>query len=195
VLEVGGGHGQLTSALLAAGHRVCVHGSHGSCHDRLRKRGVTVDFVTSSLWQLPFAEHSFDLVVAIRLLAHVEDCPSLLAELARVSRGLVLLDFPVRGAAHRMAPWLFRAKRAVEGNTRPYFDYPVSEVEQALDGVGLRVLGVHRQLAFPMALHRALKRPGLSRRLESAADRIGLTGAVGSPVLILAGHSDPKPSH
>ena len=72
VLEVGGGHGQLTDPLLAAGHRVVVHGSRAVCHRRLGPRADRVGRVASDLWRLPFGDRCFDLVAGIRLLAHVE---------------------------------------------------------------------------------------------------------------------------
>jgi len=189
VLEVGGGHGQLTGALLGAGHRIVVHGSRSVCHERLRAQRTPVQHVTSPLWQLPFRERAFDLVAAVRLLAHVEDWSVVFAELARVSRRFLLVDFPARGAVHRLAPGLFAAKRRLEGNTRPYFDYALGEIEQAARSVGMDVLGVRRQFAFPMVLHRTLRRPAVSRALERAASVAGVTRVAGSPVLVLAGRS------
>ncbi len=186
LLEVGGGHGQLTGSLRAAGHRVVVHGSRPVCHARLRRPGDGIPRVASDLWRLPFGAGAFDGVIAIRLLAHVEDWRALLAELARVAGRFVLVDFPVRGAVHRLAPALFGVKRRVEGNTRPYFDYRPAEVEAVFTGLGMRVAGVARQFALPMALHRALKRPGVSRSLEGMAERAGSTRRIGSPILMLA---------
>jgi len=191
VLEVGGGHGQLTGPLLRAGHRVVVHGSRMECHERLRAQHAPVQHVTSPLWDLPFRDRAFDLVAAIRLLAHVEDGSGMLAELARVSRRFLLIDFPERGAVHRLAPRLFAAKRRLEGSTRPYFDYELGEIEPLLRAVGMDVLGVRRQFAFPMVLHRTLRSPVLSRVLERAASVVGATRAAGSPVLVLAGRSEP----
>jgi SAM-dependent methyltransferase len=186
VLDVGGGHAQLTGALLAASYRVVVHGSAQSCHARLRTQGADVLHVTSRLWDLPFPDGSFDLAVAIRLLAHVERWRELLGELARVSRGLVLVDFPARSALHRLAPALFTAKRRLERNTRPYFDYTRSEVEGRFAELGLHAHGLQREFGLPMVLHRTLRRPRVSRALEAAAAASGWTAAYGSPVLMLA---------
>jgi SAM-dependent methyltransferase len=189
VLEVGGGHGQLTGALVAAGHRVVVHGSRGACHRGPGGR-ERVDRVISDLWQLPFGPRSFDLVVGVRLLAHVQAWRELLAEMGRVAARLVLIDFPARGALHRLAPRLFGAKRWVEANTRPYFGYDVGEVEQAFGAAGFRALGVARQFGLPMALHRLAGRPGLSRRLERGAAALGFTRRAGSPILLLAARDE-----
>jgi SAM-dependent methyltransferase len=191
VLEVGGGHGQLTARWLAEGHEVVVHGSRAVCHGRLRAGAARVAHVTSDPWALPFADRRFDLVVALRLLAHVEAWRELLAELCRVANGLVLVDFPARGAVHRLAPALFGAKRKVEGNTRPYFAYAPAEVAEALARSGFEVAGAARQFAWPMALHRLLRAPGVSRRMEALAARIGSTARWGSPILCLARRAEP----
>jgi ubiquinone/menaquinone biosynthesis C-methylase UbiE len=186
VLEVGGGHAQLTGPLLAAGHRVVVQGSRVVCHRRLDRHAGRIGRVASDLWRLPFDDRCFDLVLGIRLLAHVEAWRELLAEMARVSRRLVMVDFPVQGALHRLAPALFGAKRHLEGNTRPYFDYSLREIEDAFCSLGLRRAGMARQYALPMALHRFARSPALSRSLEACAAVVGFTERVGSPILLLA---------
>jgi SAM-dependent methyltransferase len=185
VLDVGGGHGQLVAPLLSAGHRVVVHGSRPACHRRLAPRAGLAR-VSANLWALPFRDRSFDLVTGIRLLAHVVEWRELLAEMSRVSRRLVLVDFPVRGALHRLAPSLFGAKQKLEGNTRPYFDYAPGEVEAALGAAGLAPAGLAREFALPMVLHRGVRSPALSRGLESLASGLGLTRRIGSPILLLA---------
>ena len=181
VLEVGGGHGQLTDGFAAAGHRVTVHGSALVCH----RRGRLGERIVSTLESLPFTDRSFDLVVAVRLLPHVVGWRELLVEMARVSRRFVLVDFPVRGAAHRLAPFLFRWKRKLEGNTRPYFDYVPAEVSNALRESGYRRVTLRRQFFWPMVLHRKMNRPTVSRSLEGIARSIGLTRRAGSPCLML----------
>ncbi len=184
VLDVGGGHGQLTRALAGAGHRVVVHGSRAACH--ARRAGGAAPRVTADPWLLPFREQSFDVVVSVRLLAHVEAWRELLSEMARVARRGVAVDFPVRGALHRLAPALFATKKRLEGNTRPYFDYAPGEVADALAGAGLSQMRVVRQFAWPMVLHRRLGAPRLSRALEGLARGLGVTPRTGSPALMLA---------
>ncbi len=191
VLDVGGGHGQLVGPLLAAGHFVVVHGSRPSCHRRIRPRAKLAR-LSAGLWELPFRDGSFDLVAGVRLLAHVTRWRELLAEMARVSRGLVLVDFPLRGALHRLAPTLFRAKRKLEANTRPYFSYDLAEIQAALGEAGLSPAGVAREFTLPMVLHRGMGSLALSRALEGVAAGLGLTGRIGSPILFLA-RREPGP--
>ncbi len=133
-------------------------------------------------------------MAGIRLLAHVEAWRELLVEMARVSRGLVLIDFPARGALNRLAPALFGAKLRLEGNTRPYFDYKLPEIEEAFQAAGFRAAGIAREFALPMVLHRVARAPALSRRLEGWAASAGLTKRMGSPVLFL-GERIPGPAN
>ena len=186
VLDVGGGHGQLTRPLLDAGHRVVVHGSRPVCHDRLSGLGTSIARITSDLWHLPFSDDAFDLVVGIRLLAHVDEWRLLLGEMTRVSRRFVLVDFPARGPHHALVTALFGAKRKLEGNTRPYFDYLPSEIEEVFESRGMRISGATRQFGWPMALHRGLRSARFSALLESVSRALGITDRFGSPVLMLA---------
>lgn len=186
ILDVGGGHAQLTRPLLDAGHRLVVQGSAVGCHERLSCERSRLDCVTSDLWRLPFRDRCFDLVIGIRLLAHVDDWRGLLSEMARVSSRLVLVDAPLKTPLHRLAPSLFDRKRAIEGNTRPYFDYLPEDVMDALRACGLHIAGQVRQYALPMVLHRKLASASLSRNFEAALSAVGVTPWLGSPGLFLA---------
>jgi glycosyltransferase involved in cell wall biosynthesis len=192
VLDVGGGHAQLTPVLLDLGFDVWVQGSAPACSERLgaliarpEHRG-RVHFVTSSLWALPFPDASFDLVLGIRLLAHVERWQELLREMARVCRHRLLLDYPPTMSVNAFERWMFRFKRQFEGNTRPFFCYPNGTLAEALHGLGFARLSRRKQFFLPMVVHRALARQGLSRALESASRSLGLTRLFGAPVLLLA---------
>ena len=54
--------------------------------------------------RLPFADGSFDLVYSTEVIEHVLDPELMLAEMRRVSRGLVLLTTPVSRTAHDHKP-------------------------------------------------------------------------------------------
>lgn len=194
VLELGGGHGQLAPALLAAGHEVWVQGSAARCATRLRpllaERPDRLRFVVSSLWALPFADRTFDVVLAVRLLAHVERWPELLQEMARLSRRTVIVDFPARFSANLLEPVLFALKRRLEGNTRPFFCYHAHELHAPLAGAGFGRFRVARQFVLPMVLHRKLQAPGLSATLEGGCRRLGLTALLGTPCLLAAERVD-----
>jgi 2-polyprenyl-3-methyl-5-hydroxy-6-metoxy-1,4-benzoquinol methylase len=188
VLDVGGGHAQLAVPLVAAGFRVTVAGSSEGCRarlDRLLPHGA-FDFRAADLLALPFPDRSFDAVLAFRLLPHVESWRELLAELCRVARQAVIVDYPDRRSWNLFAGALFGAKRRVEGNTRPYRCFTRREVIATLacSGFGRPVLSP--QFFLPMVVHRALGRAGLSRALERVSGALGLTRAFGSPIVLRA---------
>jgi 2-polyprenyl-3-methyl-5-hydroxy-6-metoxy-1,4-benzoquinol methylase len=186
VLDVGGGHAQLTEPLLAAGHDVTVYGSGASCGDRLRAwtESGRVLFRHGDLLRAPWPDHAFDVVVAYRLLAHVRRWRELLAELARLARQAVLVDYPSRRSVNAAAGRFFPLKKGVEGDTRPFAVFHDAEIVEALAAGGLRPAGRRPEFFFPMALHRAVGSASLARALEAAAAGMGLTRALGSPVIL-----------
>jgi SAM-dependent methyltransferase len=185
ILEVGGGHAQLTGSFAAAGHAVTVQGSEPSCAARVRRLFPQVPFVESPLERLDFEDRSFDVVVTIRTMAHVENPASFLAECARVARRAILIDYPSTRSVNFFVDFLFDWKRSVEKDTRLYRTFADAEVGSLLASHGLRRAGVVRQYFWPMVLHRAHKSPSAGRALESGASALGLTRLFGSPVLAL----------
>ncbi|HEX5436711.1 MAG TPA: class I SAM-dependent methyltransferase [Gemmatimonadaceae bacterium] len=189
VLDVGGGHAQLTGALQRAGHRVVVHGSTEACFQWIQPLAAAapqqVTPCVARLLALPFATGAFDLVCGIRLLAHVSEWRALLAEMARVSRRFLLLDFPLDGGMQRLSGPGFRLKRTVEKNTRPFFLYRRTDVVSCLATVDVQPVLSFGELVLPLALHRALHLPRLSLLAERALAGMGLGDRIGSPVLLL----------
>lgn len=193
VLEVGGGHAQLTPDLLERGYDVCVHGSDPSCRRQIEplmeRFPERLDFVTSSLWSLPFADRSFDLVMAIRVLPHVERWEALLAEMTRVSRRYVLVDYTSLFSVNLLGRAFFQIKRTVEGNTRPYFCHTARQLGSRLRRLGLDRISVYREFLLPVGLHRMVGRASLSAAIERACRLVGLTRLFGSPALLVAERS------
>ena len=188
VLDVGGGHAQAAVPLVADGHRVTVTGSDGTCRDRLDRLLPAGGFAfeRGALHPLPFPDRGFDVVIALRLLTHVTPWEALLAELCRVSRAAVIVDYPPRGGLHRFAGPLFAWKRAVEKDTRPYRRFGAGEIRAALRRAGWERADERRELLLPLAFHRLLRSTRVSRPLEAAGRRLGLTRRWGAPVLLLA---------
>jgi SAM-dependent methyltransferase len=196
VLDVGGGHAQAAVPLVADGHHVTVTGSAESCRrrlDRLLPPGGFA-FERCALDALPFADRSFEVVMALRLLTHVPAWEALMAELCRVARSAVVVDFPPRSGVHRFAGTLFRWKVVVEKDTRPYRRFARGEVATALARFGWEPAAERRELLLPLALHRLLRRPAVSRPLEGLAARLGLTRRWGSPLLLRAEPRSRRPT-
>jgi ubiquinone/menaquinone biosynthesis C-methylase UbiE len=188
VLEVGGGHGQLVPLFLRLGCRLTMHGSDASTHQRVRAAfpDAVIRFASGSVLDLPYADRSFDVVVAVRLVSHVNAWARLIDELCRVARASVLIDYPTWRSLNVLTPLLFRLKKAIEGNTRTYASFSDARIAAAFQRSGFRVASVQRQFFLPMFVHRAL---GGARWLQSAErnfGRTGLTKLLGSPVVVRA---------
>jgi 2-polyprenyl-3-methyl-5-hydroxy-6-metoxy-1,4-benzoquinol methylase len=189
VLDVGGGHGQLARPLLDAGHEVTVYASSrdavGGEVSALAQAG-RLALACGDLLHAPWPDRAFDAVLCFRLLPHARDWRALAAELARLAASAVVVDYPTRRSVNAISGALFGLKRRVEGDTRPFAVFRDAEVAAAFTEQGLRVTARRPQFFFPMALHRALRSVALARALEGAAWPLGLTRALGSPVILRA---------
>lgn len=185
LLDVGGGHGQLAGPLARAGWRVTVHGSDAACARRIEPliAAGAVQFVAGDILALPFPDRSFDVVVSVRLLPHCDRWPALVAELCRVARQAVIVDYPTSESLNRVAPALFGAKKRLEKNTRTFTLFTHREVQAAFTASGYAAAGRIGQFFLPMVLHRALRCRSCSSALEALARAAGLTRRWGSPVV------------
>jgi 2-polyprenyl-3-methyl-5-hydroxy-6-metoxy-1,4-benzoquinol methylase len=188
VLDVGGGHAQLTDALLGAGYEVLVAGSNQSCAARLApwRENRLLRFEVVNLQTLPYADQAFDAVLCFRLLPHSVAWTRLVSELCRVARRAVVVDYPSARSVNIIAGQLFRLKHRIEGNTRPYAVFQPAEVRAEFAVRGFEVRQEQPQFLLPMVLHRWLGRAGLARALELPGRLIGLRRILGSPVIIRA---------
>jgi 2-polyprenyl-3-methyl-5-hydroxy-6-metoxy-1,4-benzoquinol methylase len=185
VLDVGGGHGQVIGPLVDAGYEVTVYGSSPVCEERVRPwtGNGRARFRSGDLLKTPFADLSFDIVLAYRLLPHVARWTALIAELSRLARRAVLVDYPTSRSANAVAEALFALKKRVEGNTRPFAVFKDEQVIGAFAAAGLRPTARRPEFFVPMALHRALRSAPLSQAMERVSSALGLTQTFGSPVL------------
>jgi 2-polyprenyl-3-methyl-5-hydroxy-6-metoxy-1,4-benzoquinol methylase len=186
VLDVGGGHNQLAGPLARRGHPVTVVGSDESCRRRLEPdiSGGRVSFVTGNLVALPFPDRSFDVAISIRLVPHCERWRTLVQELCRVARLAVVIDYPTNQSVNALSASMFGLKKSLEGNTRPYTLFTHAEIRDAFAAVGFVPARRRPQFFLPMVLHRILKSRAVSAGLERTSDALGLTGRLGSPVLV-----------
>jgi ubiquinone/menaquinone biosynthesis C-methylase UbiE len=95
-----------------------------------RARGRGLDVREASVTAIPFARESFDVVCALKVLAHVPQIGQALAEMARVTRwgGVVIAEFynplSVRGIVKRIAPPRAISHRTRESAVYTRFDAP-----------------------------------------------------------------------
>ena len=186
VLEVGGGHAQLAGPLIEKGFQVTVTGSEEVCRARLDRSlpPGSFDFRVCDAARLPFPDRSFDVVLAVRLLTHLDRWREALAEMCRVAARAVIVDYPDTRSFNRFYGALFAWKKAVEGNTRTFRCFSPREVIAECARHGFGRPAVRRQFFVPMVVHRAIDHAGISRGLEWASGLPGLTRAFGSPVIL-----------
>ena len=185
-LDVGGGHGQLVGPLTRLGWRVTVHGTDPVCEKNLRELHGQQDceFLLGRLFDLPVPDRSFDVVVAVRLLAHVPDWQRLVGELCRVARHAVVVDYPSKSGVNALTPLLFGVKKSYERNTRTYLSFTHEELRKEFARHGFDSRRVVRQFFLPMVAHRAAKGSAPLRWLEGLFRATGLTALAGSPVIL-----------
>lgn len=194
VLDVGGGHGQLAHPLSREGFDVTVLGSDESCRNRVA--GIVASgrcrFLVGNVVDLPFAHNEFDHVIAFRLLPHCGLWPELIGEMCRVAGRSVVVDYPTTRSLNAAAPALFGAKKRIEGNTRNWRMFSDAEIRREFAQRGFTVERRVPQFFLPMVLHRALRCATTSRALEAMCRSVGLTRALGSPVIVQAAPSTPR---
>lgn len=113
ILDVGGGYGRI-SGILADRHDVTLVDISDEMLEEARRRWPRLKVVHADARALPFADESFDVVLANDLLPHVSDLDGALAELRRVVRrgGRVVFD-----TTNRSPWWVLAFPRYV--NWRP----------------------------------------------------------------------------
>lgn len=186
VLDVGGGHGQLTLPLIQRGYQVTVLGSAAVCQQRIQ---ALVDqnrcrFQVGNVLALPYPDRAFDVVLSYRMLAHVNQWQLFLAELCRVAKTAVIVDYPTVKSVNYIAPQLFKLKKGLEGNTRPFTCYREPDLLTVFQQQGFTLGDRHAQFFLPMVLHRSLQTPQASALLEQVFRWSGLTRLLGSPVIL-----------
>lgn len=185
VLDVGGGHGQLARPLCRQGYAVTVLGSDASCGRRIGDlvSAGNCAFRVGNVVAPPFADRSFDVTIAFRLLPHCTAWSALVGELCRTARTRVVVDYPTSEGINALAPALFGAKKKLEGNTRAWTLFRHRDIEATFARHGFRLRSRRPQFFLPMVLHRAMKCRPLSAALETTCARLGLTCRWGSPVI------------
>jgi len=186
VLDVGGGHGQLTSGLVRGGFRTVVLGSSEECKARIRPwvDSGEAGFVVGDFLEMPFPDRSFDVVISYRMMAHVANRDRFMSEMARVADKAVIIDYPEIRSVNSLAPYLFGLKKGLEETVRTFSCYRERELLEVFGKLGYRKSDRFPQFFLPMVLHRKLNQPGLSSGIENFSRALGLTSLFGSPVIL-----------
>ena len=190
ILDVGTGTGRAALMLARAGADVTgVDASEemlAVARSRAAADGVAVRFEAGDAHALAFADRSVDVAVSLRVLMHTPDWRRCVAELCRVARELVVVDYPSAASVALVESVLRRAAHAVGARTEPYRVFTDAAIEAALAAGGFRVRARHRQFVLPIALHKAIGSQQFTERSERVLARAGLLRRFGSPVTLVA---------
>ena len=190
VLDVGTGTGRAALALARAGATVTGVDASREMLDvasaRAGEAGLAVRFEVADAHALPFPDKAFDLAVALRVLMHVPDWRRCLAEVCRVSRGRVVVDFPAALSLAALESGARRLAAAVGRRGEPYRLLAERDVHQVFAAHGFRVTVTHRQFVLPIALHKRVGSLGFTRMVERGLGAVGLRRVLGSPVTMVA---------
>ena len=95
VLEVGCGEGLLAQHLVTQGPRPeCFEACDLTLDQLAPNLDALIKFRSASIYQLPWEDNAFDLVVCCEVLEHLDEPSRGLKELARVSRRAVIVSTP-----------------------------------------------------------------------------------------------------
>jgi SAM-dependent methyltransferase len=156
VLDLGCGTGRLTQVLAQRGRAIGIDTSCAMLAEAQSENHLA--FVQGDAFELPFADASFDAVVALRVVFHFADVAPLLREAARVvaPRGVIVLD------TYLWSPraWLPLDSARWGGGV---FVHPPARIEKIAAGLGLHV--AQREFCF-------LFSPYVYRRLPPTVVRV-----------------------
>lgn len=169
VLDAGCGDGGLACELAANGAEVTGVDAEPAmllaARERASSAGIDVAFVESRLERLPFADDSFEVVVAVTVLCFVPDASAAVRELARVLRpgGRLVIGelgrYSVWAAIRRIRGWLgSRTWRAARFRT-------ASDLRALAGQAGLTVEAVRGSVFYPPVALAARAMAPLDRRL------------------------------
>ncbi|NMC62287.1 MAG: class I SAM-dependent methyltransferase [SAR324 cluster bacterium] len=189
ILEIGGGHGQLFEPLLKLGHEVWVQGSSAEALwriDSFKGDKSKLHCIQSPLDSLPFEDKFFDVVLNVRVVAHIDNLSSYLKEWCRVAKMRVIFDYPPLLSFNVFYPLFFRIKKVLEKNTRTFKIYKTNDFKKELDVLGWEITEIKKQFFVPMVIHRKLNNARRSFKIEEACANLGLTALLGSPAILAA---------
>lgn len=190
VLDAGCGDGVLACAAASRGAVVMGIDPDPAMLDTARARaeraGVKAGFTNGRVERLPFADASFDVVVAVTVLCFVDDASAALREMARVLRpdGRLVLGelgrWSLWAAIRRLRGWLgaatWKAARFRSGG----------DLRALVEQAGLRVTAIHGAVFYPPV--------GLCARVLAAIDPwLGRHTTMGAAFIALAAAKSPDP--
>jgi ubiquinone/menaquinone biosynthesis C-methylase UbiE len=190
ILDVGTGTGRAALLLARGGANVTAVDASNEMLAIARRRateeGAPVRFLVGDAHALDFPDRSFDAVVSLRVIMHTPQWQQCIAELCRVAKRLVIVDYP---SAHSFAALESASRRlahAAGSRTEPYRVFTDGTIAAAFASHGFEIRSVHRQFVLPIAFHKAIGSRRFTIAVEDFLDRAGLLGLFGSPITLVA---------
>ena len=190
VADIGTGTGRAAIALARAGADVVAIDASSEmlavARERAAAAGVHPEFLPGDAQAVPLADRSVDAAVCLRVIMHTPDWARCVAEVCRISRWRVVLDFPALGSAAALESGARRLAHALGRRTEPYRVIAERAVRRELAAAGFTVVVMHRQFVLPIALHKAVGSIAFTQMTERTMAAVGLLRLLGSPVTMVA---------
>ncbi|MHC4768011.1 MAG: class I SAM-dependent methyltransferase [Planctomycetota bacterium] len=180
VLEVGPGTGRFTIPLTRKGNRLTLVDVSNGMLETARKNleaaglgGQVDDCVNGSIYELPFADNTFDHAVSINVFNHLERAGAALKELARVTRpgSTLLFNHANQHSYYWLAGKLInRRSSAIGQSVYSRWEKPAA-VRRMIDEAGLDLVRHVGHVHTPRAIEKC--RLDLVTMLLDAASRRG----------------------
>lgn len=149
LLDIGAGFGRLAEFYDRYDQVVLLDYSRSllrQAQDRLGRNGRIL-YVAANFYYLPFIDSTFDTIMMVRVIHHVEDVPSLLSEVARVLAhgGAYVLEFASKRHLKAILRYLLRRQRWSPFDLAPYefadmnFDFHPTWMSDRLREAGFHV--------------------------------------------------------
>lgn len=190
IVDVGTGTGRAAIGLARAGASVMGLDASaemlGVGQRRAAEAGVSVPFAVADAHALPLRDRDVDAAVCLRVLMHAIDWRRCVAELCRVSRRRVIVDFPAALSFAAAESVVRGARKRLGHSVEAYRVIAERDVIATFAASGYRIVEVRRQFVLPIAVHKAVGRFGATRRIERGLEAIGALRLFGSPVTMVA---------
>lgn len=190
VVDVGVGTGRAAIGLAAAGASVLGLDASPEMLEVARARaeaaGVQVELGVADAHRLPLESRTVDAAISLRVLMHAIDWRQCVAELCRVARSRVVVDFPARLSCAALESLARRAVQKTGRHVEAYRVIAEADVARAFVEQGYRVVLVRRQFVLPINLHKKFNSLTGTLAVESALARLGMLRLLGSPVTMVA---------
>jgi ubiquinone/menaquinone biosynthesis C-methylase UbiE len=190
IVDVGTGTGR--AAIGLAGHGASVLGLDASAEmlavARERATGLRAPVVwgLADAHHLPLDNRSVDAAVCLRVLMHAIDWQQCVAELCRVARWRVVVDFPARRSAAALESQMRRTRQRFGANVEAYRVLAERDVRTTLASHGFRVVMIRRQFVLPIAFHKRVASFRVTLWIERVLASLGVLHVLGTPVTVVA---------